>query len=286
MNKSTYLTEIGAFGSPFEHDITSCTGIPPKNHKWIFNTVPENGTVVYMDHDIMGGFESTATYKYLWMCESRAIVPHQHQILRKNFSIFADCYRIIFTHDDDLLSIGPPFAYAPPAANHTWIRAPKIYRKSKLCSIVSSGKSFCDGHRYRNEIVSLILEKNKFIEFYGRHHRPFNTKEEVLVDYMFSITIENEIYDDYYTEKLIDCFATGTVPIYMGSTKIFSKFDDRGVIRILKDSITNSLDFSYLSADLYNTLLPFVEHNFGLLATHSTSDDFIHRRIELDIGGL
>ena len=34
---------------------------------------------------------------------------------------------------------------------------------------------------------------------------------------MFSVCIENDVYDTYFTEKILDCFATGTIPIYKGT---------------------------------------------------------------------
>ena len=40
--------------------------------------------------------------------------------------------------------------------------------------------------------------------------------------------MENNIEPDYFTEKLIDCFLTGTVPIYLGPKQVENYFDPNG----------------------------------------------------------
>ena len=47
---------------------------------------------------------------------------------------------------------------------------------------------------------------------------------------MFSIVIENSIESDYFTEKLLDCFLTGTIPIYVGTKTTSEYFDTDGII--------------------------------------------------------
>ena len=50
------------------------------------------------------------------------------------------------------------------------------------------------------------------------------------MDYRFSIVIENCKRDYWFTEKLIDCLRTGTIPIYWGCPSIGDFFDIRGFI--------------------------------------------------------
>ena len=47
---------------------------------------------------------------------------------------------------------------------------------------------------------------------------------------MFSIVIENSRSDYYFSEKLIDCFECGTIPIYWGMPSINKFFDMDGII--------------------------------------------------------
>ena len=55
-------------------------------------------------------------------------------------------------------------------------------------------------------------------------------KIDGLKDYCFSFAVENDIVPGYFTEKILDCFMTGTVPIYIGHEYIKSIFDERGII--------------------------------------------------------
>ena len=45
-------------------------------------------------------------------------------------------------------------------------------------------------------------------------------KGEMLKPYHFSICIENTEYSDYFTEKILDCFASGVIPIYWGTKNV------------------------------------------------------------------
>ncbi len=58
----------------------------------------------------------------------------------------------------------------------------------------------------------------------GTHFKKINSCK----DYLFSIAIENCKEDYYFTEKLIDCFLTGTVPIYWGCPSIGDFFNLNG----------------------------------------------------------
>jgi hypothetical protein len=66
---------------------------------------------------------------------------------------------------------------------------------------------------------SVLKFKDK-MDLYGRGYNPVEYKLKCLKDYAFSLTIENTKKDYYFTEKLIDCFMTGTVPIYWGCPSI------------------------------------------------------------------
>ncbi len=51
-----------------------------------------------------------------------------------------------------------------------------------------------------------------------------------LFESMFHVAIENSVHDHYFTEKLVDCFRTYTVPIYFGTESVLDIFDPRGII--------------------------------------------------------
>jgi hypothetical protein len=47
---------------------------------------------------------------------------------------------------------------------------------------------------------------------------------------MYSIVIENCQEVGYFTEKIVDCFMCGTIPIYWGANNIGDYFDSEGVL--------------------------------------------------------
>lgn len=268
------ITEISAFGSPFSHDVTSCHNIPPSKFKWVYDKKSKNDIEVYLDYNITGGITSSCKNKFLWICESKGIIQPQIEFVKLNKDKLQEIYKKIFVHDYELLNLGPSFCYCPPAANSTWIKNKAIHKKSKLISMVSSGKSMCEGHVFRNNKVKEFKEKYNYIDFYGRSFNPFKIKEDVLNDYYFSITIENEKYSNYYTEKLMDCFATGTIPVYHGTPELKKMFNQEGVI--ILDDLT---DINMLTVDLYYSKLEEIQDNYERCLKHQTSDDYIYEEI-------
>ena len=90
-----------------------------------------------------------------------------------------------------------------------------------------------------------------------------NQKILGLKDYMFSIVIENCKEDYYFTEKLVDCFLTGTIPIYYGCPSIHKFFNGNGILSFTTvDECIQILNT--LSDKIYNKLLPYVKENFEI----------------------
>lgn len=80
---------------------------------------------------------------------------------------------------------------------------------------------------------------------------------------MFHVAVENSSHKNYHTEKIIDCFATKTIPIYWGCKNIEEYWDERGIIRFnneheLVDIINN------LTPDDYYNRLPYINNNYNL----------------------
>ena len=74
--------------------------------------------------------------------------------------------------------------------------------------------------------------------------------------------MENSIAELYYTEKIIDCFLTGTVPIYWGTKRITDGFNKDGII-MLDDYLKNIDNFDYenLMSVLENEVVPMYYDN-------------------------
>lgn len=196
---------------------------------------------------------------------------------RKNFamlleprSMIGDAYRYalehanyfsyIFTHDSELLRL-------PNARMFTWgdVWLTTDSEKTKGISLVTSYKNWCPLHNVRLELAEYYKNRPEVDVFYGDWNNPNipNVKpEEYLEHYKFSIIIENDIDEFWYTEKILNCFSTKTVPIYVGATKIYQLFNADGII-----TVDNYHDIpriiEHLNIDeAYNNRLEAIEDNF------------------------
>jgi hypothetical protein len=102
-----------------------------------------------------------------------------------------------------------------------------LEKKFKL-SFVKSNKNNLPGHKLRHQISYLLKDKPYEILF---PNYVKNTEKKLLFeDSMFHLTIENSQVVNYFTEKIIDCFMSYTIPIYWGCPNIGDYFNMEGVI--------------------------------------------------------
>lgn len=107
----------------------------------------------------------------------------------------------------------------------------KMYPKTKEVSIVTSNKQFIGGHIFRVQCVDYLLKNKLNVDIYGVGFNEIKRKLDGLADYRYSIAIENSEIDNYFTEKILDCFLTGTIPIYKGCPNIDEFFNPSGIIK-------------------------------------------------------
>ena len=127
----------------------------------------------------------------------------------------------------------------------------------------------CEGHQYRLVWVNKLKDK---LDFYGRGFNPIVNKEDGLKDYMFSVAIENKSCNGYFSEKIQDCFATGTIPIYHGAPDIGKFFNPKGII-----TLTDDFDVSLLTPELYYGKMDAVKENFEIVQNSLIVDDYLYK---------
>lgn len=131
-----------------------------------------------------------------------------------------------------------------PAFNELIVSNPK----SKFCCFISSNP----GAKVRNDFFNK-LSSYKQVDSGGivlnNVGGPVPNKIEFMKPYKFCIAYENCSYPGYVTEKIMDCFYAGCIPIYWGSPLIHLDFNP--------DRILNRMNFK-------------------------SDDDFIARILELD----
>lgn len=257
---------INLIGGPFQHAHTSTWWKKSKNIEWIKNSATEKNSF-YVDDAIFVGLNDTFKgKKFAWILESRAIFSVDRII--KNIDQLLNKYELIFSHNYDIINLNPDKIKFVPG-NGFWVESPMIYPKSKLISMVTSNKNITSGQNLR---MSFVFKYGKEIDIYGRGFNPIQLKEEGLKNYMFSVAIENDKYDTYFTEKILDCFATGTIPIYYGTEKIAEHFNIDGIIKI------EDFDLGSLSADIYNSKIDAVRDNFERVMNLEIPEDLIYEK--------
>ncbi len=170
-------------------------------------------------------------------------------------------FEYVLTHDMELMK------KIPNARSYMfggcWIeeKRQEVYAKTKNVSIIASAKKQTIGHMMRHEAIE---KYGSMIDgVFGRGYTEIANKLEGLKDYRFSIAIENEKRDTWITEKVIDCFRTGTIPIYYGTDQIREYYDEEGImffnnIEELEDCLKRA------TPEYYNSQLRAVEKNFNL----------------------
>lgn len=105
------------------------------------------------------------------------------------------------------------------------IKASPLPPKTKLISVISSSKAFSRGHQDRIRFVEKLKKHyGDKLDVFGRGINPFNDKWDVLAPYKYHIALENSSSRNYWTEKISDCYLTGTFPIYYGCKNIEDYF--------------------------------------------------------------
>jgi len=139
-------------------------------------------------------------------------------------------------------------------------------------SMICGAKNYMPGHLVRQEIWKRQQEikiPRKFFQSCLSKPPGFNDNQKLdsangskawAMDCMFHLAIENCQEINYFTEKIIDCFVTHTIPIYYGCSNIDKWFDTRGIIRVNSADeaikVTNSL-----TPSTYHAMLPYAINN-------------------------
>lgn len=259
--------EIGLIGGGFQHAYSTTLWKHPTFFKW--DKGKKRNITFYIDESIKDGInDKTSFRKFAWLVESKLIIPDAIKYVKENWELISNSYEYLFTHQKEIYDLADNFIYLPP--HGYWVENPEISKKTKLVSMISSNKNMGEGHRFRLNWVDRL--KNN-LDLYGRGFNMMDKKEVALKDYMFSVTIENESYPTYWSEKILDCFVSGTVPIYHGSPDIGDYFNMEGII-ILDDNFT----VNQLSPELYYSKKEAIKDNFERALKYDIIEDFIYKK--------
>ncbi len=221
--------------------------------------------------------------KYGMLIESRSIVPQDYTIFKKHKGLERE-FDLIFSFDDLILNEVENARFYPAGAEVWYGRSnpeildDKVYeKKSKNVSFLSSDKMMCEMHRKRVEAARYCY-RNQLADVYGKViNGDYVEIEEPLKEYRFSFAIENIQADYYFTEKITNCFAAQTIPIYLGAKKIKDFFNEDGIIFITEkdlDDIEKVLKLCTLKE--YEERLPAILDNYQRVQRYRNIQDYLY----------
>lgn len=218
------------------------------------------------------------------LIEPKSIQPNVYEYALE----VANQYEYVFTHDSQLLAV---LDNARPILwGGVWCRCENP-KKTKLISITSSDKEMCDLHKERKRIARKYKDR---IDVYGtidggNYCDPIDTLEP----YMYSVVIENYIDDLWFTEKICNCFATKTIPIYYGARDIRQLFNYNAIIvcdslEMLEENIEWVVNNPEDAKEIYNQDITqeALQENYELSKQYEKFDEWLYKTYEKEIEGL
>ena len=241
----------------FQHQKGSAKYVNPQYVEWVKDLSAD--VSVHIDHGIFNF--NLPKIKYGWILEADIVIPSVIDEFTKYYDRISPHYEAIFTHDERLLKLGNKMKFIINAV--PWVTERQIYPKTKLVSMIASNK------RYTRE-----KWKTKFsglVDMYGQGSNPIDKKEDGLRDYMFSFAMENSVYNYNITEKITDCFATGTTPIYFGTPNIGKYFNADGII-----TLDDEFNLDMLTPELYYSKMDAIKDNFKRANELLVCEDYMY----------
>ena len=188
--------------------------------------------------------------------------------LIKNMPKYYQNFDLILTHNQDVLDTygnSKLFVF-----NSVWASNKDYSPKEFSISTVVGNKTWTKQQIMRQELWYLqdsIPNRKFFASSFGPPPdvlgNPYigDNKDELFKS-QFHIAIENCSINNYFTEKILDCFISKTIPIYCGCLNVGDFFNDKGIFKFSK--VNECIEMcKRLTPDTYNNYVEYVEENYN-----------------------
>lgn len=111
--------------------------------------------------------------------------------------------------------------------------------KTRKFSIISSDLNKRPGHQKRRFVIDNMIKDNFDVDLYGkikhnnriwkrfnRYYGTITDKWDAIAPYRYTLAMENHSQNDYFTEKIVDAYLAGCMPIYYGCPNISDYFPE------------------------------------------------------------
>ena len=215
-----------------------------------------------------------ADYKILFLAEPLAILPTVSEgALRSAYK-----FDKIYTFTQSILDKYPTAELFEWGSSWLDFDDLKISKTNNV-SFVTSSKSQSGGHMLRLDIMRLLntVDVSNGLQYYAHQSPPFHhRRNDFFESSKFHISVENSRQKNYFTEKVIDCFASKTVPIYYGCPNIGDWFNMDGMITF-HDLDELELIIRKLDADAYDWRKDAIEENYEIAKKFHSENDVVPR---------
>lgn len=268
--------DVRIIDNNFAHAVYSSDYQESKYINWVRNSPPNSKELVFITDNSLMNSHMYDGRKIGWLMEPKSIYPQVYQWVRDNHSSF----EYILTYDKELIGVSENIIFYPHSG--CWIipEDHKLYYKTKLLSIIVSDKRITVGHKLRHDVINKCKDNEVSLDVYGRGYNPVDYKLDALKDYAFTIVIENIKYDYYFTEKLIDAFATGSIPLYWGCPSIGDFFNTDGMI-IFSSAEDLLSQINSLSIERYELMKKAASENLVTAQKYLLAEDWVYNNTNI-----
>lgn len=252
---------------------------------------------ILIDHPFFQRPPGDTTTRYIGVqCEPEAII-HSRQAFIDNHKMFDT----ILSYDEEILKACPnarQYIWGTSWVSSSTYNAVNVSRKQERVSCLTGTKELTPAHTYRkllyNSQLSLNISvpitwfrssKGPALPNFGNNPMVGDSKDPLFLDYQFSVVIENCRLNNYFTEKLLDCLITKTIPIYYGCPNISNWFDTRGWI-ILETMSVQEFRRKCTRLPNYAAHINVINENFERAKQYSNIGINIQRVMNFGVGTL
>ncbi|MEX3008136.1 hypothetical protein [Hoeflea sp. TYP-13] len=243
---------------PYEYRLKGrLANVPLKALRWPLGDVERTGTVGDLgpdDHIII-----YPRSKYFLdprsgvKCNISLLIAEPYAVQRRNYlsaiALQKRFHRII-THRPSMARWAANALVMPFGGG--WVETSDLepVEKTRNMSLIASAKTELEGHALRHKIASWCNEAGQDVDLLGLAYKRIDRKEDGLLQYRYTVVIENSREEGYFTEKLVDSLLCDTLPIYWGAPDIGRYFDMEGMVVCqsedeLKQAILNATPLHY-----------------------------------------
>ena len=220
--------------------------------------------------------------KFAFLLESEIIDPETYFLYKKHPGLIKE-FDLLFTHSSSLLEKYDNAVFIPGGGVYCGtllhggtLHSEQFKSKTKNISLVSSHKTFCELHKFRLDLAR-YYKKSSLVDTFGTFDGGQYIKiSDSLEKYRYSFAVENDITSYRFTEKILNCFASMTVPIYIGAAEIGKFFNPDGIIQIPKLEFTEADKIVKMCCEKdYHSRLTAIIDNFNRVQNYLCIEDYI-----------